>query len=69
MSLVWEFLFGCTHRKTSRAFTLRRNGRRHTYIVCLACGREFEYDWERMGAVEREGLEVRAGRRVLESGR
>ncbi len=34
------------HRHLSRAWTLRhaRTGRLETYVVCLDCGREFEYD-------------------------
>lgn len=33
-------LFGCGHARTSRVFTIDDV----TYVVCLECGREFEYD-------------------------
>jgi len=46
-------LCGCSHRKTTFPLTPRRKlGRRcrtaETYVVCLDCGAEFAYDWERM---------------------
>jgi hypothetical protein len=47
--MILSFLFGCTH-KLSRVFTIRRR----TYQVCLDCGREFDYDWNRMGLREKE---------------
>jgi hypothetical protein len=61
-------LFGCGHRRTSfpmtpsrrNAFTAsnytgpKRNG---TYVVCLDCGKEFDYNWKEM----RVGEPVRAG--------
>jgi len=37
-------LFGCRHRRTT--FPLTAGGR--TYVCCLACGRELEYDWQGM---------------------
>lgn len=41
-------LFGCSHRRTSfplspKAGTLPAVG--PTYVTCLDCGTEFEYDW------------------------
>jgi hypothetical protein len=52
-------LFGCSHRKTSFPLTpSRRTGlgasnysgqkRNSTYVVCLDCGKEFDYDWKDM---------------------
>jgi hypothetical protein len=46
-------LFGCSHRKTTFPLTPGRalgiNAlRAQTYVVCLDCGREFEYDWDKM---------------------
>jgi hypothetical protein len=35
---------GCRHRRTT--FPLTVGGR--TYVCCLSCGREFEYDWQGM---------------------
>ena len=43
-------LFGCSHRRTTFPLTAPgRNGRlTATYVVCLTCGTEFEYDWQEM---------------------
>lgn len=41
------FQFGCQHSKLSWPLTLKRR----TYVVCLSCGKEFLYDWERMEIV------------------
>lgn len=51
-SLLNHF-FGCTHQKTSFPLTpIGRHGssapRRATYVTCLECGVELEYDWDRM---------------------
>ena len=53
---LWDFFFGCAHSRTTFPITPRRNGtdnRRseqanRTYIVCLDCGKEFPYSWEKM---------------------
>jgi hypothetical protein len=37
-------LFDCRHARTT--FPLTAQGR--TYVCCLACGREFDYDWRAM---------------------
>lgn len=38
-------LFRCPHRRVT--FPLRIN-RQPAYVVCLDCGKEFQYDWEKM---------------------
>jgi hypothetical protein len=48
-----NLLIGCSHRTTSFPFTPRRRldsnaSRTVTYVVCLDCGRKFEYDWQEM---------------------
>ncbi|HTQ54786.1 MAG TPA: hypothetical protein VMI94_10020 [Bryobacteraceae bacterium] len=50
-----NYLFGCTHARTTFPLTPSRNGvtspagQRHgTYVVCLDCGQEFGYDWAEM---------------------
>ena len=51
-----DWLYGCTHRRTTLPVTLptglRVDGRQsiqsETYIVCLECGRQFPYDWSTM---------------------
>jgi len=35
---------GCHHSRLSNVFTIDRR----TYQVCLECGQEFPYSWERM---------------------
>jgi len=51
-NVLLNMLFGCSHRKTSFPLTPRRKlgntGRTETYVVCLQCGMEFEYDWRNM---------------------
>jgi len=56
--------FGCSHRKTTFPLTparkvgkLSRNG---TYVVCLDCGKEFDYDWQEMRIGEPVSVRVAA---------
>jgi hypothetical protein len=52
-------LFGCTHARCTFPMTATKMGPRRsgqlapakTYVVCLDCGKEFPYDWERMKVV------------------
>jgi hypothetical protein len=56
LATVAEWLFGCSHRRTSFPITHRRTVRvegrnvlqAETHIVCLECGRSFAYDWTTM---------------------
>jgi transcription elongation factor Elf1 len=65
MTLIWDYLFGCTHANTSRVFTVRlkkwpRTVKR-TYVCCLDCGQEFSYDWQNMRIAKespREGKRI-----------
>lgn len=49
-------LFGCSHQRTTFPQTpTRRNGyvapgssHNGTYVVCLDCGKEFAYNWDKM---------------------
>lgn len=47
-------LFGCTHERTTFPLTpsgrsgLSCGTRKGTYIVCLGCGEEFDYNWKEM---------------------
>jgi hypothetical protein len=47
-------LFRCAHRRTTFPLTpspgagASGKARRGTYIVCLSCGEEFEYNWKEM---------------------
>jgi len=41
--------FGCPHRNCTFPITLRSpHAGKRTYVVCLDCGEELAYDWERM---------------------
>jgi hypothetical protein len=46
--------FGCAHNRTtfpltpSRKSQLADGARKSTYVVCLDCGGEFEYNWKEM---------------------
>jgi hypothetical protein len=61
-------IFGCSHRRTSFPLTPSRrsalpgsnfSGTKRTsmYVVCLDCGKEFDYNWKEM----RVGEAVHAG--------
>ena len=48
-------MFGCSHKRTtfpitpSRRSQLASDGtRKGTYVACLDCGKEFDYDWKDM---------------------
>jgi hypothetical protein len=58
MNALVNALFGCNHRNTTFPLTSRRT-LDHTYVVCLDCGTEFDYNWKemRMG----EAIRVRDG--------
>jgi hypothetical protein len=56
MAWLFNTLFGCSHRRTTFPFTpsrhsqLSSNGsrRKATYVVCLDCGQELDYNWKEM---------------------
>jgi hypothetical protein len=46
-------MFGCSHKHTSFPMSRRVKEKiQPCYIVCLDCGEEFLYDWERMEVIE-----------------
>ena len=60
---IWNLMFRCQHRRTTFPLTPARSKKganssdKHaeTYVVCLDCGKQFIYDWEKMrlaGAVD-----------------
>ena len=59
---IWNLMFRCQHRRTTFPLTPARSKRSkessekpETYVVCLDCGKQFVYDWEKMrlgGAVD-----------------
>lgn len=53
MNTLLNALFGCSHRRTTFPLTPARkvgksNTRNSTYVVCLDCGKEFDYNWQEM---------------------
>jgi hypothetical protein len=45
-------LFGCAHTRCTFPRTITKSGHASTtYVVCLDCGKEFPYDWEKMKVV------------------
>src|SRR4051794_7421886 len=62
-------IFGCAHSRTTFPITPSRrpnstgNARTGTYVACLACGKEFDYNWKEMRIVNSVG-KVRASRTV-----
>ncbi len=57
MTSLLNAFFGCSHRRTSFPLTpARRSGipqgvqenRGKTYVTCLDCGKEFDYNWDKM---------------------
>ncbi len=57
MNQILNSLFGCSHRRTSFPITpARRAGIAQgssetlgkTYVACLDCGKEFDYNWDQM---------------------
>jgi hypothetical protein len=44
-----QWLFRCTHHRTTFPMTLPVNGSiPETYVACLGCGRHFAYNWSTM---------------------
>jgi hypothetical protein len=70
LSGLADWLFGCSHRRTTFPITLpaRENvdgpqsTQSETYIVCLECGRHFAYDWTTMRIAKRRAACAGAGR-------
>jgi hypothetical protein len=56
---VFDMLFGCWHKNYSFPITAKRGGNsttgtKGTYVVCLDCGKEFAYDWNKMKILSAE---------------
>ena len=45
---IFEWIFGCHHRKLSRVFTIDHK----TYRVCFGCGRKLPYSWRAMSLIK-----------------
>lgn len=54
MNSLLSMILGCSHKRTTFPLTpslksrLSDGARSRTYIVCLNCGKEFEYNWKEM---------------------
>ena len=62
LSAFLSSIFGCSHSRTTFPLTpFRRSqltpagARKGTYVVCLDCGKEFDYDWQAMRVGELVG--------------
>jgi hypothetical protein len=44
---LFNLLFRCSHRRTTFPIT-ESTGAKRTYVVCLDCGSELDYDWIHM---------------------
>lgn len=74
MSRLLDVLFGCSHKSLSFPITRRRGQHGDaagtiigTYVVCLECGKEFAYDWQRMRMLDSpagaaEGLRAKSAK-------
>src|ERR1700691_4486971 len=57
-----DTIFGCSHKRTTFPLTPSRKSkasegaRSNTYVVCLNCGKEFDYNWEEMRIVSPIGV-------------
>ena len=43
---LFRTMFSCGHKRTTFPLTAKKGA--ETYVVCLDCGQEFSYDWDRM---------------------
>jgi hypothetical protein len=66
LNAVLNALFGCSHDRTTFPLTPARKpvgnaAQRHgMYVVCLACGQEFRYNWVEMRIGEPVSARTRA---------
>lgn len=50
MNRLIEFLFGCSHKRTT--FPQSARGAAYATCSCIGCGKEFVYSWRDMKIVE-----------------
>jgi RNase P subunit RPR2 len=57
---LFDALFRCLHKRTTFPMSSKRGQHRSpaersgVYVVCLDCGKEFAYDWNKMRIQQRE---------------
>lgn len=61
LQVLVSLLPRCRHRKVGPLITLRPGEKRSgvpaltgTYFVCVKCGKQFAYDWDRMKVIDPE---------------
>ena len=70
---VLDMLFGCWHKRYSFPITAKKtigtsraSGAKETYVVCLDCGKEFPYDWNKMKLLSPEPQRAQPARLTVE---
>jgi hypothetical protein len=70
---VLDMLFGCWHKNYSFPITAKKTngtsrvaGAKETYVVCLDCGKEFPYDWNKMKLLSPEPQRAQVARLTVE---
>ncbi len=50
LTSILNAMFGCSHKRTTFPITARgsQSARKGTYVCCLDCGEEFDYNWKEM---------------------
>jgi hypothetical protein len=67
---IFDAIFGCWHKRTTFPISNRKGQRRSasaqhgTYVVCLDCGKEFAYDWQKMRVISSRKQESYASAQV-----
>ncbi len=62
ISNLIDSLFGCSHKRITFPITIKHaqhaktEAPAGTYVVCLDCGGEFDYDWKLMKILGRRDL-------------
>lgn len=48
MKTLFRLLFGCAHTRTTFPIKPGPGSEKRSYVCCLDCEREFQYDWKQM---------------------
>ena len=70
LTTIFGRIFGCSHNRTTFPLTMSRRcehagARKRTYVVCLGCGKEFNYNWKEM-RIDRSVEQLPAARIVTQ---
>jgi hypothetical protein len=65
-------MFGCSHKRTTFPITPSRRSqlssdvtRKGTYVACLDCGKEFDYNWKEMRMADAVNVSSQTGLTAL----